>query len=73
MATRRTKSIEQHYSRADVARLLGVSSKTVTRYERKGLLRALELPGGAVRYPASSVAAMLYERPQPAGVEAVQA
>jgi excisionase family DNA binding protein len=39
-------------SRADVARLFGVSVSTVTRWARQGLLKTLRTPGGHYRFPA---------------------
>lgn len=34
----------------EVAERLGVSSETVLRYVRKGILPAIRLPGGAIRF-----------------------
>lgn len=39
-------------TRARVARLFGVSPSTVTRWARRGLLRAVRTPGGHYRFPA---------------------
>jgi len=39
-------------SRSDVAALFGVSPSTVTRWARKGLLKAVRTPGGHYRFPA---------------------
>jgi excisionase family DNA binding protein len=42
----------QFLSRRDVAALFGVSLSTVTRWARKGLLKAIRTPGGHYRFPA---------------------
>ena len=42
-------------SRAEVARLFGVSGSTVTRWARTGLLHALRTPGGHYRFRAEEV------------------
>ena len=34
----------------EVAELLGVSTETVLRWARRGLLPAIRLPGGAIRF-----------------------
>jgi len=39
-------------SRSAVARLFGVSSSTVTRWARTGLLKTVRTPGGHYRFPA---------------------
>ena len=39
-------------SRKDVARLFGVSTSTVTRWAREGLLKTIRTPGGHYRFPA---------------------
>ena len=39
-------------SRAEVARLYGVSGSTVTRWARLGLIPAIRTPGGHYRFPA---------------------
>lgn len=39
-------------SRGEVAALFGVSLSTVTRWARKGLLKAIRTPGGHYRFPA---------------------
>jgi excisionase family DNA binding protein len=45
-------------SAADVAELFGVSDKTVRRWQRKGLIRALRLPSGQHRYRLSDIEAV---------------
>lgn len=40
-------------SRREVSRLFGVSSSTVTRWARLGLLKAIRTPGGHYRFPAA--------------------
>ncbi len=39
-------------SRSEVSRLFGVSTSTVTRWARQGLLKTLRTPGGHYRFPA---------------------
>lgn len=39
----------------EVAVLFGVGVKTVDRWAREGLLRAIRTPGGSYRFPASDV------------------
>jgi len=43
---------EPFLSRGEVSRLFGVSSSTVTRWARLGLLLAVRTPGGHYRFPA---------------------
>lgn len=43
----------------DVGRLFGVEPKTVTRWEKEGLLRSVRTPGGHRRYPVDQVRALL--------------
>jgi excisionase family DNA binding protein len=42
-------------SRAEVARLFGVSLSTITRWARTGLIRASRTPGGHYRYRTEEV------------------
>ena len=42
-------------TRAEVARLFGVSLSTITRWARTGLIRASRTPGGHYRYRAEEV------------------
>ncbi len=46
-------------TRGEVARLFGVSSSTITRWARTGLIRALRTPGGHYRYRADEVARVM--------------
>ena len=39
-------------SRTEVARLFGVSTSSVTRWARTGMLKAIRTPGGHYRFPA---------------------
>jgi excisionase family DNA binding protein len=43
---------DQLLSRTQVARLFGVSTSSVTRWARTGLLKAIRTPGGHYRFPA---------------------
>jgi len=43
---------QQFLSRTQVARLFGVSTSSVTRWAKAGLIRALRTPGGHYRFPA---------------------
>lgn len=51
MASRPSEETE-YLTRAEVARLFGVSPSTVTRWARKGLIRSIRTPGGHYRFPA---------------------
>ena len=46
---------KEFLSRAEVAKLFGVSSSTITRWARTGLIQALRTPGGHYRYRAEDV------------------
>ncbi len=41
-----------YLSRSEVARLFGVSTSSVTRWARAGLIKAIRTPGGHYRFPA---------------------
>lgn len=43
---------DRYLTRAEVARLFGVSTSTVTRWARKRLLKVVRTPGGHYRFPA---------------------
>jgi len=45
----------------DAARMLGVSVKTLWVWQRKGIIRAVRLPTGKLRYPRSEVLRILGE------------
>jgi excisionase family DNA binding protein len=45
-------SHEHLLSRIEVARLFGVSTSSVTRWARTGMLKAIRTPGGHYRFPA---------------------
>jgi excisionase family DNA binding protein len=45
----------------EVAGTLGVSAETVLRWTRRGELRAIRLPGGAIRYRETDFDAWLQE------------
>jgi excisionase family DNA binding protein len=49
------------YTPGDVARLLGVNPKTVTRWCVEGRLAAYRTPGGHRRIPAEAVLGLLQE------------
>jgi predicted site-specific integrase-resolvase len=59
-----TRQVEQHYTRAEIGKLLGVSLSTIIRWERGGALKPRQLPSGAKRYPASAINKLLYEDPR---------
>jgi excisionase family DNA binding protein len=44
---------------AEVAKVFGVDAKTVTRWERRGLVKAFRTPGGHRRYRDHDVRALL--------------
>jgi excisionase family DNA binding protein len=46
----------------EIAELIGVSSETVLRWTRKGMLPAIRLPGGAIRYREDEFEAWLTVR-----------
>jgi excisionase family DNA binding protein len=46
---------ESLYTRKQVAEILAVSEKTIERYEHRGKLPRVELPGRIIRYRPSSV------------------
>jgi putative resolvase len=39
----------------DVAKIFGISVKTLWRWQRKGIIKAVRLPTGKLRYPKSEV------------------
>jgi putative resolvase len=39
----------------DVARIFGISVKTLWRWQRKGIIKAVRLPTGKLRYPRGEV------------------
>jgi excisionase family DNA binding protein len=43
---------EHLLSRTEVARLFGVSTSSVTRWARTGMLKTIRTPGGHYRFPA---------------------
>jgi len=45
----------------DVARRLGISVKTLWVWQKKGIIRAVRLPTGKLRYPKSEVERILKE------------
>ena len=49
----------------EVADMLGISSETVLRWVRRGLLPAIRLPGGAIRFREGDIEAWLEERATP--------
>jgi excisionase family DNA binding protein len=46
------EEVRSFLSRGQVARLFGVSVSTVTRWARRGLIKAVRTPGGHYRFPA---------------------
>jgi predicted DNA-binding transcriptional regulator AlpA len=39
----------------DVAKIFGISVKTLWKWQRKGIIKAVRLPTGKLRYPKSEV------------------
>jgi putative resolvase len=39
----------------DVAKIFGISVKTLWKWQRKGIIKAVRLPTGKLRYPKSGV------------------
>jgi putative resolvase len=39
----------------DVAKIFGISVKTLWKWQRKGIIKAVKLPTGKLRYPRSEV------------------
>ena len=39
----------------DVTKVFGISVKTLWKWQRKGIIRAVRLPTGKLRYPKSEV------------------
>jgi putative resolvase len=39
----------------DVARIFGISVKTLWKWQRRGIIKAVRLPTGKLRYPKSEV------------------
>jgi putative resolvase len=39
----------------DVAKIFGISVKTLWKWQRKGIIKAVRLPTGKLRYPRSEV------------------
>lgn len=50
---------ERIYTPAEVAKLLDVNAKTITRWERSGKLRGFKTIGGHRRYYQSQIDALL--------------
>lgn len=59
----------QFLSRRDVAAMFGVSLSTVTRWARKGLLKAIRTPGGHYRFPVDEMRKALERNTNEAGGE----
>ena len=45
----------------EVAKRLGVSVKTLWKWQKRGLIRAVRLPTGKLRYPESEVERIIRE------------
>jgi putative resolvase len=39
----------------DVAKIFGISVKTLWKWQKKGIIKAVKLPTGKLRYPRSEV------------------
>jgi excisionase family DNA binding protein len=51
--------LEPHYKPSEVALILGVTTETLRRWEKLGLLKARKLPSGHIRIPKSEVERLL--------------
>jgi len=58
------EKLEPHYKPSEVAFILGVTTETLRRYEKLGLLKARRLPSGHIRIPKSEVERLLSYPPK---------
>jgi excisionase family DNA binding protein len=56
--------LEPHYKPSEAAFILGVTTETLRRWEKLGLLKARRLPSGHVRIPKSEVERLLSYPPR---------
>lgn len=61
-----TNDAKQLLSRQEVADILTVSTRTIARWERKGLLSPIRLSSRIIRYSREEVDALLAEATYPA-------
>ena len=47
--------VEELLRPKDVAKVFGISVKTLWKWQREGIIRAVKLPTGKLRYPKSEV------------------
>jgi len=50
-----SKNYEELLKPKDVARIFNISTKTLWEWQRKGIIKAVKLPTGKLRYPKSEV------------------
>jgi len=58
------EKLEPHYKPSEVAYFLGVTTETLRRWEKLGLLKARRLPSGHIRIPKSEVERLLSYPPK---------
>jgi len=56
------EKFEPHYKPSEVAYFLGVTTETLRRWEKLGLLKARRLPSGHIRIPKSEVERLSYAK-----------
>jgi len=50
-----SKNYEELLKPKDVARIFNISTKTLWEWQKKGIIKAIRLPTGKLRYPRSEV------------------
>ncbi|PUA32663.1 MAG: hypothetical protein B9J98_03540 [Candidatus Terraquivivens tikiterensis] len=50
-----SENYEELLKPKDVARIFNISTKTLWEWQRKGIIKAVKLPTGKLRYPKSEV------------------
>jgi excisionase family DNA binding protein len=58
------EKLEHHYKASEAAYILGVTTETLRRWEKLGLLKARRLPSGHMRIPKSEVGRLLSFQPR---------
>jgi DNA-directed RNA polymerase specialized sigma24 family protein len=59
-----TRRLEPHYKPSEAAEILGVTTETLRRYEKLGMLKCKRLPSGRIRIPKSEVERLLSYPPR---------